>query len=301
MRGTSSSPDFESISIDEVRRYWDARPCNLRHSPKPIGTREYSEEVEARKYFVEPHILVFAEPQRWAGKKILEIGCGLGTDTISFARHGAQITAVELSEKSLSLARRRAELYGFQDRIRFYHGNAERLTDFLPVDSYDLIYSFGVIHHSPHPAAILEQLRHYCHPGTNLRIMVYHRHSWKVLWILLAYGKGRFWRWRKLIAQYSEAQTGCPITYTYSRREITALLRWCGFRVTHIFVDHIFPYDIRQYVQHKYVKVWYFRWLPKSVFRWLETHFGWHLCLTGTPINAGEYPFLGDGALKTRV
>src|SRR5207344_631505 len=71
-------------SIQTVQEYWDARPCNIRHSDKPVGSREYFDEVEKRKYFVEPHIPGFAEFARWSGKRVLEVGCGIGTDTISF-------------------------------------------------------------------------------------------------------------------------------------------------------------------------------------------------------------------------
>ena len=157
---------FESVPIERVREFWDRRPCNIRHSPKPVGTREYFDEVEARKYFVEPHIPVFAEFPRWRGKRVLEIGCGIGTDTINFARHGALVTAVELSEKSLEIAKKRAEVYGLQDRIRFFWGDAENLTQFVPVEPYDLIYSFGVIHHTPRPERAVNQMRYYAQPGS---------------------------------------------------------------------------------------------------------------------------------------
>jgi 2-polyprenyl-3-methyl-5-hydroxy-6-metoxy-1,4-benzoquinol methylase len=271
---------FRRVPVERVKEFWDARPYNIRHSPKPIGTREYFDEVEARKYFVEPHILRFAEFPRWQGKKVLEIGCGIGTDTINFARHGAQVTAVELSEKSLEIARKRAEVYGLQDRIRFYLGNAEELSSFVPVEPYDLIYSFGVIHHTPHPERVIEQMRKYADRGATVKIMVYHRYAWKVLWILLTYGKGRFWRLAELVARHSEAQTGCPVTYTFTRREARDLLERYGFRVTEMWVDHIFPYRVPDYVEYRYVKVWYFRWMPQPLFRWLERHFGWHICVT---------------------
>ena len=80
---TSSS--FPETPIAAVREYWNSRPCNIRHSTKPVGTREYFDEVEARKYMVESHIPEFADFERWKGKKVLEIGCGIGTDTINFA------------------------------------------------------------------------------------------------------------------------------------------------------------------------------------------------------------------------
>lgn len=215
---------------------------------------------------------------------MLEIGCGIGTDTISFARHGARVTAVELSERSLELARRRASVYGLSERIRFYLGDAEELSEFVPAEPYDLIYSFGVIHHTPRPERIVEQMRHYVRPGTTIKVMVYNRHSWKVLQILFARGKGRFWRLAEFVAQHSEAQTGCPVTYTFTRRGIRRLLERYGFLVDELRVEHIFPYRVRDYVEYRYVKLWYFRWMPEPVFRCLERHLGWHLCVTARAV-----------------
>lgn len=271
---------FGQVSIQEVQTYWNRRPCNIRHSPKPVGTKEYFDEVEARKYFVESHIPRFAEFEQWRGKRILEIGCGIGTDTVNFARHGAFVTALDLSEKSLEIARRRVEVYGLSDRVRFYSGSAEELTALVPIERYDLVYSFGVIHHTPHPERVLDQARHYLGPGGTIKVMVYHRHSWKVLWILLTCGKGQFWRSAELVAQNSEAETGCPVTYTYTRRSARLLFEERGFRVKEILVDHIFPYRIPDYVKYQYVREWYFRWMPPAILRPLERHFGWHLCLT---------------------
>jgi len=255
-------------------------PVNIRHSPAHIGSRQYFDEVEARKYFVEPHIPAFAQFDLWRGKKVLEIGCGIGTDTINFARGGAQVTSVDLSEKSLDLARARASVFGLQDQIRFFPGNAEELSSFVPVEPYDLIYSFGVIHHTPHPDVVLDQLHQYTRPGTAIKIMVYHRRSYKVAWILLTDGRGRFWKLQDLVAKNSEAQTGCPVTYTYTLREGQQLLERHGFRVREVQVEHIFPYRIPDYAQYRYVKEPYFRWMPQPLFRALERRFGWHLLLT---------------------
>lgn len=268
-------------TIDQVHQYWNTRPCNIRHSPKPIGTREYFDEVEARKYFVESHIPRFADFERWRGKRVLEIGCGIGTDTINFARHGAAVTAVDLTEKSLEVARERARIFGLENQIQFFQSNAERLSETVPIEKYDLIYSFGVIHHTPHPGRVLDELRNYATPQTTLKVMVYHKWSWKVLWILFAYGKGRLWEADKLIARYSEAQTGCPVTYSYSREEGRRWLAQHGFETTETSVDHIFPYRIQDYVQYRYNRVWYFRWMPDWLFARLQKMFGWHLCLTG--------------------
>lgn len=278
-----TAASFEDTPLAKVREYWNARPCNIRHSPKPVGTREYFDEVEARKYFVEYHIPRFADFERWNGKRVLEIGCGIGTDTINFARHGARVTAVDLTEKSLEVARQRARVFGLEDRITFLQANAEQLSDYVPAEPYDLIYSFGVIHHTPHPDRVLDQIRKYVTPDSTVKIMVYNRWSWKVLWILFVYGKGQFWKLNQLIADYSEAQTGCPVTYSYSRSAGRHWLQEHGFQAIDARVEHIFPYSIPEYREYRYRKVWYFRWMPQPMFHALERAFGWHLCLTAKP------------------
>jgi 2-polyprenyl-3-methyl-5-hydroxy-6-metoxy-1,4-benzoquinol methylase len=170
------------------------------------------------------------------------------------------------------------------DRISFFHGSAEALPEIVPPEPYDLVYSFGVIHHTPHPERVLEQLRNYIRPGSTVKIMVYHRHSWKVFWILMTYGKCQFWKLTELVARYSEAETGCPVTYSYSKSELRSLMERSGFRVKRIEAEHIFPYRIRDYVQYRYVKEWYFRWMPAPLFHVLERRLGWHLCVTAEAV-----------------
>ena len=271
---------FEQVPITQVANYWNARPCNIFHSPAKIGTKRYFDEIEKRKYLVEPHIPQFAEFGKWKGKKVLEIGCGIGTDTVNFARAGAHVTTVELSEKSLALARKRVKLFGLSRQVKFYLCNAEELSKTVPQEAYDLIYSFGVIHHTPHPYRVIVEIEKYTHPKTIIKLMVYHRYSWKVLWIFLKYGKGAFWRLGKLISDHSEYMFGSPITYTYSKTQARKLL-W-RYKILEMKIDHIFPYRVPEYRQYRYKKVWYFRYLPMPVFRWLENNFGWHLLVTAT-------------------
>lgn len=274
-----AAPPPDADVLERVRQYWDARPCNIRHSQQPVGTREYFDEVEARKYFVEPHIPPFADFERWRGKRVLEIGCGIGTDSINFARAGADLTIVEFSAASLELCKKRFEVYGLT--ATFHHGNAEELSQFLPAQQFDLVYSFGVIHHTPHPEKVLDEVAKYVGPGSEVRMMVYARWSWKVLWIFARYAHFDPRKLDAAVARNSEAQTGCPVTFIYSFKDARRLFG--RFRVTAMGKDHIFPYEISRYVKYEYRRVWYFRWLPRPLFHWLEGRLGWHLLVTARP------------------
>lgn len=267
---------FQDVKIDSVREYWDARPCNIKHSGKPVGERDYYLEVRERRYFVEPHIPPFADFGQWEGKKVLEVGCGIGTEALCFAGFGAEVTAVDLSSKSLDIAWLGARVLKPKGHIYFIQADVESLSAIMAPESFDLVYSFGVLHHTPDPDAALAEIYRRVKPGGTLKLMVYHRFSWKVFWIL----KGRFWRTDELVAQYSEAQTGCPVTYIYSKAEAKSWLERHGFKVEEMFVTHIFPYKISDYKEYRYVKNWYFRWMPKAIFHKLERLFGWHLMIT---------------------
>lgn len=245
--------------VEEVRDYWNRRPCNIRHSKKEVGKKEYFNDVEARKYMVEPHIPVFAEFSKWSGKKVLEIGCGLGTDATNFARAGADYSAIELSEKSLELAKRRFDV--FELKGKFYYGNAEEVHNIIPIEKYDLVYSFGVIHHTPNPSKVIEAIKHFMNEDSELRIMLYAKNSWKNIMIEGGYDQ-------------PEAQSGCPIAYTYTHDEIRDLLK--DFEILSLEQEHIFPYIIEKYIQYEYEFQPWFKEMPKNMFRTLEKHLGWH-------------------------
>ena len=264
-------------STEDVKKYWDSRPCNASSSKKEKLSKEYFEETEIKKYITEPHIPEFAEFSKWSGKKVLEIGCGIGVDTVSFAKYGAQVTAVELSEESLKLARKRAELHGFKDKIRFYSGNAEELSKFVPIEKYDLIYSFGVIHHSETPEKILGEIKKYMHEKSILKIMIYYKYGFPALRLFIKKGHTVLWNYSKFLDKFHVGEIGCPIVRKYSKK--SAKIFFKDFKIKKIAVDHIFIYERKKVKEGIYKKIWYLRMIPKYAFKKLEKIIGWHLLI----------------------
>lgn len=251
-----------------IQKYWDRQPCCSRHSHREPGTAEYYQDLTARRYFVQPHVRTFADFPKWAGKRVLEIGCGAGTDAEEFARAGADYTAIELSPASLDIAINRFHVLGLVGR--FHQGNAEQLPQVLPPSQYDLIYSFGVLHHTPDPRSILRHAREYLSQTGELRIMLYAKHSWKSA--MIDAGLDQF-----------EAQDNCPLAYRFTTEQVNRLLSDSGFTLTSLEQDHIFPYQVEPYKAGSYVLQPWFESMPLEVFRALEKRLGWHLLIKATP------------------
>lgn len=247
--------------------YWNKRPCNIRHSQLELGTKEYYNEVEKRKYFVEPHIPQFADFANAQGKHVLEIGCGIGTDAVNFVRNGAIYSGCDISDVSLNIVKKRFDVFNLKGNLTCC--DAEQLSDHYNREQFDLVYSFGVLHHTSNPRKAIEEIHKVIKRNGELRIMLYAEYSWKNFMIQEGLDQ-------------PEAQTGCPIAYTYTKEGVKDLLT--GFEIVDISQKHIFPYKIDSYVKYKYEKESWFEVMPKRVFEILESKLGWHMCITAKPI-----------------
>lgn len=270
---------METKTINNVYDYWNERPCNIRHSSKEIGSKEFFDEVENKKHKVEPHIIKFADFSKWKNKKVLEIGCGIGTAAINFARAGAEYTGIDLTDSAIDLVKKRFDNENLKGK--FYTMNAE---DELPQDKYDLIYSFGVIHHTPNPKRIIENVSKLLNKDGEFRFMVYSKWSYKLFWVLKTYSD-TVWNFSnkmdEAMACYSEAQTGCPISFTYTFDDIENLLSPL-FTIKKIWKDHIFPYEIEPYKQGKYVISEEFKDMEEDKFNSMCKELGWHTMTIAT-------------------
>ena len=159
---------------ERVRAFWQEHPCGTKFSDAEMGTREFFDLVEAHRYGKEWHIPIAADFSSTRGLKVLEIGCGLGTDGAQFAKAGADYTGIDLTEASIELARKRFELSGLKGEFRV--ADAEQL-DFAD-ETFDVVYSHGVLHHTPDTEAAVRETHRVLKPGGRAIVMLYHRGSY---------------------------------------------------------------------------------------------------------------------------
>lgn len=248
--------------MEIVKEYWNRQPCNINHSNKDMNTKEYFDEVTKKRYFVEKHIIPFMELETLTNKKVLEIGCGIGTDAFMLASSCKEYIGIDLTENAIELAKKRFELYNLKGN--FYSLNAEDLS-FFEDNSIDMVYSFGVIHHTENPEKIVKEVNRILKPNGVFKLMLYAKNSWKKIMI------------DANLDQY-EAQSNTPIAHTYTNKEVCELL--CDFNNINIEQTHIFPYKIPEYKRCEFIKEPWFEQMPENVFDTLKKQLGWHLCIT---------------------
>ncbi|MCF6150273.1 MAG: class I SAM-dependent methyltransferase [Candidatus Kuenenia sp.] len=161
--------------IVDVERFWNSNPCES--SPlfqnTNIDKTLAFQEIENIRYKNQSEIIKFARFETFKGKKVLEIGCGVGTDGIQFARAGADYTGIDLTNSAIEITSKRFKAFGQRGDIKKV--NAEELP--FTEASFDHVYSFGVIHHSPAPKKIVDEIYRVLKPGGTATIMLYNKTS----------------------------------------------------------------------------------------------------------------------------
>lgn len=169
------SPDSRPEELKrEVRRFWEAEPCGSAVATAPEGTPAYYSQIEARRYELEPFIHRFAKFETTTGQHVLEIGVGAGTDHVQFARAGADLQGIDLTERGVEIVRRRLALEELSSDLRVADAEALPFSD----DSFDVVYSWGVLHHTPDTRRAMAEAVRVTRPGGRVCIMVYSRHAW---------------------------------------------------------------------------------------------------------------------------
>lgn len=246
--------------------YWNKQPCNIGHSSAEIGTEKFFNDITNKRFFVEPHAATFAQYHLYQNKRVLEIGCGIGTEAAEFVKHGAEYVGIDISENSLALARQRFEIFDLAGQFHLKNA-ADDLSD---LGYFDLVYSYGVIHHYPNEQDVIKQIHNVLKPQGEFKFMVYAKNSWKYAMI------------RKGLDQY-EAQPGCPFAKVYTQEEIFELLNEY-FEVKRIRQDHCFMYNVNKYKQNIFELEPWFEVMPPHIIEALKEYLGWHLMVKAIKI-----------------
>jgi SAM-dependent methyltransferase len=173
--GAGDAPPASSAAgVDAVRRYWDARIHDQEIARHPVGTRDFFDELEAYRFEKLAYLPRVVDFTAFAGRRLLEIGCGVGTDLVRFARHGAIVTGVDLSARAIELCRENCALHGVSADLSVMDGEHLELGD----GAFDAVYAHGVVQYTGDPARMVAEIRRVLRPGGEAIVMVYNRYSW---------------------------------------------------------------------------------------------------------------------------
>lgn len=185
---TTTEPDAKA----DVHDFWNEGSCGEAYAHGDDERARYAEQARAR-YELEPYIHGFAKFSEAPGHDVLEIGVGMGADHEQWAKAGAQsLTGVDLTERAVEHTRNRLGLLNLSSELQV--ADAEN----LPFDDeqFDIVYSWGVLHHSPNTQRAIDEVYRVLRPGGTARIMIYNKWSMTgaMLWTRYAMMRGRPWR-----------------------------------------------------------------------------------------------------------
>lgn len=269
--------NFKPLATEDkqrAREQWSQDPCGAESDrDSEFGTRQYFDEVERVRYQEYapwmPELMGF---NSFAGARLLEVGCGMGTDLLQFARGGALCTGIDLTPRSIAITRQRFALY--EQRVDLLISDGERLP--FANETLDVVYSNGVLHHTPDTAGAISELHRVLKPGGTAKVMLYHKNSlnyWGELMLHRGVLRGDLLRGRSpeeimsSWVEYSE-HGGRPLVKAYTREQTLELFR--NFREIKIDVEQLLRNEIPLLGNL----------LPEKVFKYFQTNFGWNLIIT---------------------
>ncbi|MDX6405898.1 MAG: hypothetical protein QOH70_3353 [Blastocatellia bacterium] len=269
--------DHRDLAADEkqrAREQWGEDPCGAVYGRgHEFGTREFFDAVERHRYTDYapwmPEVMGFKD---FAGARLLEVGCGMGTDLLQFARAGASVTGVDLTPRSIQISRQHFAVYGARGEFAISDGEHLPFAD----ESFDVVYSNGVLHHTPDTAGAVREVHRVLRPGGEARVMLYHRGSlgyWGQVIVRHGIFGGELLRGNSpadIMSKYVEFNEGGgnPLVKVYSRREARDLFSMFS--------------EVKTQVEQLTRSEFYFlgRIIPDGVFRRLQKNIGWNVIVS---------------------
>lgn len=262
---------------EQVKSHWENETCGVRYAESD-GRIQYFREISKARYELEPYIHDFADFNSARNKTLLEIGVGAGTDFTNWTKSAQHSTGVDLTEAAIQLTRERLVLEKIDpSAYSLQTADAENLN--FENNSFDIVYSWGVLHHSPNTKKAVEEVFRVLKTDGTAKIMVYHLYSWVTLMLYLVHGllKGRFLTSpRQIVFEHLES----PGTKAYTIAEIEELFTEIGFKNIKTSTK-LSPADFlgnkrsSKYTSFKYKLAWAI--FPSRLIRLIGHRFGLYL------------------------
>ncbi len=242
----ATEPDCDKKA--EAQATWGACPAGMTFGDgAQPGTREFFDRVlEKRTCYEQPWLFEVVPFASFKGQRVLEVGCGAGYDAYTFCNEGAEYTGLDLTPENIERARTHLGFYGFHPTI--VQGDCERLP--FADESFDAVYSNGVLHHTPDIEAAFREVARVLVPGGSFWVLVYDRHSIFhaiTLYVFTYLLTGR-WRRETMADIRSDIEyttgTGRPLVNVYSRSEVKRLLARAGLRADGTWVRKLTIEDL---------------------------------------------------------
>jgi ubiquinone/menaquinone biosynthesis C-methylase UbiE len=180
--------NMQSVNgLQKVRAFWNTEACGTHFITRFVDERDFFSKYREFRYRTEWHIPAFASFAQAKSKRVLEIGCGNGADGVMFASHGAHYTGVDLTPEAIDATRRHFAAEGLDGQFRLENAQGLSFAD----DSFDIVYSYGVLHHTPAPRQAVREVYRVLKPGGVALVMLYHRHSFNYYVRILGYMRAR--------------------------------------------------------------------------------------------------------------
>ncbi len=217
------------VQIGSVKAFWEQNPVAAENIAEEIGTAAYFRAFDAMResdscepYAISETIHGYSSSK---GLKVLDIGCGNGYVLFQYARHGAEVSGVDLTKRAVELSRKRFDFGGMPGEFFEVDGNNLPFAD----GHFDIVCSMGVLHHISDPKPMVSEIFRVLKPGGRLIVMLYYRYSWKnlVLIRLRRMFDPQFRGKRQQEALNMNDGAECPLALVYSRKEAAQL--FCKF------------------------------------------------------------------------
>ncbi len=248
----------------DIKKFWNKKPCGTFGNIPKDTNREYFDKIKTRRYRLEPFIFDIARFNEHIGKNVLEIGCGIGMDGIEFAKNGAIYTGVDLSDESIKLCKKHFEI--FKQCGNILNIDAENLP--FENESFDLVYSWGVLHHIPNMQKSIDEIHRVLKQNGKIAIMIYNKYSLVGLQLYIVYGLLKlqiFKKFNDLYFNHHESRG----TKAFTDKE--ALMMFKEFKDLRVY-NIVTPYDLR--ISRN-------AFLPKIFQKFIPSRFGFFKIIIG--------------------